>query len=123
MGMVADNAKITNAINTIAGAVSADGSNTENYGGLAKNFQKAGSDFIESLNKTLDTFKGATKDALIEHKIGKAGEMKEGTLDYFVEKQIPDLIMSLGKLLEGNRSTIEKADEQLAKAIAGEGQS
>ena len=55
----------------------------------------------------------------MEAKIGTSGTDKEGTLAYFVEKQIPDLLDGLSKLLEGNRDTIEKSDQQLAEAIRG----
>lgn len=118
MGMVADNEKITAAINTIAGDCKEE---STAYGGLANSFKEAGSAFITALNDALSTFEGETKDILTSEKIGTAE--KEGTLAYFVEKQIPDLIMGLGKLLEGNRSTIESADHQLAEAIKGGSQS
>ena len=36
-----------------------------------------------------------------------------------VEKQIPQLIEGLGKLLEGNRDTIDQGDHGLAEAIRG----
>ncbi len=120
MGMVADNEKIVAARNAISGESADEGAA---YAGLAKEFQEAGAAFIEALagaNGALATFEGETKDVLVNEKIGTAE--KENTLAYFVEKQIPDLIMGLGKLLEGNRSTIESADHQLAQAISGNGQ-
>lgn len=117
MAMVADNEKIISARNEICGE--STGENAA-YAGIAKEFQSAGSEFIEALKNSLNTFEGETKDVLVNDKIGTAE--KENTLAYFVEKQIPDLIMGLGKLLEGNRSTIETADHQLAEAISGNGQ-
>lgn len=87
----------------------------------AGDFKSKGSTFIGTLTATLEPFKGATKDALIEHKIGKTGSETEGTLAYFLEKQIPDLLEGLSKLLEGNRTTIDESDQKLADAISGNG--
>ncbi len=120
MAMTADNQAITNARDAIC-SVSKDGS-TAGYSGLAKSFQDAGNEFITNLTTALNTFEGATKDALMEKKIGAVGSEVEGTLAYFVSTQIPDLIKGLASLLEGNRSTIEESDQKLADAISGNGQ-
>lgn len=88
---------------------------------IAAEFKNRGSVFINELTSTLSTFEGETKDALMDKKIGASGAKREGTLAYFVEDQIYELIMGLAKLLEGNRDTIEKSDQQLAQAIRGEG--
>lgn len=88
----------------------------------AVKFGSMGSAFIETLSNTLGTFEGETKDILMSNKIGSAGTDVEGTLAYFVEKQIPDSLNGLAQLLEGNRSTIEESDHKLADAIAGTGQ-
>lgn len=116
MAMVVDNDKIVAARDAISGA---SGSESTSYEGLAKSFADAGTEFITALKDTLSTFEGETKDVLVNQKIGTAEQ--ENTLAYFVEKQVPDLIMGLGKLLEGNRSTIEEADKKLAEAISGNG--
>lgn len=80
---------------------------------------KAGA-FIEALTSALSTFEGETKDVLMEKKIGNVET--EGTLAYFVQKQIPDLLNGLSQLLEGNRTTIDESDRKLAEAISGGGQ-
>lgn len=89
----------------------------------AANFKTMGTNFIDTLTGTLGTFSGDTKDALMKNKIGAAGSQTDGTLAYFVEKQIPDLLEGLSKLLEGNRTTIDESDRKLAEAISGGGQS
>ena len=106
MAMVADNAKMVNAKTTI-----------DNMADDFKN-NKA-NEFITSLTAALSTFEGETKDALMESKIGKLGTGTEGTLAYFVETQIPQLIKKLAELLNGNIDTIDKSDKQLADAIRG----
>ena len=58
----------------------------------------------------------------MEKKIGSSGSETEGTLAYFVEKQIPSLLDGLKQLLEGNRTTIDDSDKKLAEAISGGGQ-
>lgn len=85
----------------------------------ATNFASMGSSFIESLTTTLSTFEGETKDVLMKNKIGPSGSETEGTLAYFVEKQIPNLLNGLSQLLEGNRTTIDESDRKLAEAISG----
>lgn len=85
------------------------------------NFKKKGTDFINTLTTTLSTFSGETKDVLMKKKIGSAGSETDGTLAYFVEVQIPQLIDGLSKLLEGNRTTIDDSDHKLAEAISGNG--
>ena len=80
-------------------------------------FKTKGSTFIATLTQTLSTFEGETKDALMDKKIGTSGSQTEGTLAYFLEKQIPDLLKGLSDLLEGNRSTIDESDKKLAEAI------
>ncbi|MDE6784196.1 MAG: hypothetical protein K2N49_05430 [Ruminococcus sp.] len=117
MAMTADNQAITNARDAICTAGEGTG-----YSGLAKEFKDAGETFITELTTALSTFEGATKDALIEKKIGAVGSETEGTLAYFVSTQIPDLIKGLSSLLEGNRSTIEESDRKLAEAISGNGE-
>lgn len=86
-------------------------------------FKGKGTAFIEALTNALSTFEGETKDALMKSKIGSSGSETEGTLAYFVEKQIPDLLNGLSQLLEGNRTTIDESDRKLAEAISGGGQS
>ena len=108
MSMMVDNQQMVNAKGDIDTA--------------ASNFKSAGTNFIASLTSALGSFEGETKDVLISKKIGASGSETEGTLAYFVEKQIPDLITSLGELLEGNRSTVEESDKKLAEAISGNGQ-
>jgi len=88
---------------------------------LAGKFATAGTDFIETLTATLSTFSGETKDMLMKHKIGASGSDVEGTLACFVEKQIPDLIRGLSKLIDENRKTIDEGDRKLAEAISGNG--
>lgn len=83
------------------------------------NFKKKGTEFIGTLTNTLSTFSGETKDALMKNKIGTSGSETEGTLAYFVEVQIPNLIDGLAQLLEGNRTTIDESDRKLAEAISG----
>lgn len=107
MAMLVDNAALEKARDDILQA--------------AKDFKSKGSSFIGTLTATLGTFSGATKDALIQHKIGATGSETEGTLAYFLEKQAPDLIEGLSKLLEGNRTTVDEADQKLADAISGKG--
>ncbi len=107
MAMLVDNEKMSTAYTDIKTA--------------ATNFSNAGKALISDLTTTLSTFEGDTKDALMEKKIGASGSQTEGTLAYFVEKQIFDLITGLAELLEGNRDTIDKSDLQLADAIRGEG--
>lgn len=117
MAMTADNKAITNARDTICSVGEGSG-----YSGLAKDFKDAGESFITELTTALSTFEGATKDALMEKKIGAVGSETEGTLVYFVSKQIPDLIKGLSNLLEGNRSTIEETDAKLAESISANGE-
>ncbi len=105
MAMLVDNNKLTTAKADIER--------------ISTSFATAGSSFITSLTSALSTFEGETKDALMTYKIGASGSETEGTLAYFVEKQIPDLINGLAQLLEGNRSTIDDSDRQLAEAISG----
>ena len=85
----------------------------------SQDFKTMGSQFISSLTSALSTFEGATKDALINTKIGQSGSEQEGTLAYFVESQIPSLLEGLGKLLQGNIDTIVETDEKLAETING----
>jgi len=107
MAMYVDNEQMATAFSTIDN--------------LAKNdFKNAGTDFIAQLTQALSTFEGETKDALMESKIGASGA-GEGTLAYFVETQVPELIEGLAKLLEGNRDTIDKSDKKLADAIRSAG--
>lgn len=106
MAMLVDNEKMVTAHSAIDAA--------------SKDFKNKATAFIADLTSALSTFEGETKDVLMEEKIGAAGSEKEGTLSYFVEKQIPDLLDGLAKLLEGNRDTIDKSDQQLADAIKGE---
>jgi len=107
MAMYVDNEQMATAFSTIDN--------------LAKNdFKNAGTDFIAQLSQALSTFEGETKDALMESKIGASGA-GEGTLAYFVETQVPELIEGLAKLLEGNRDTIDKSDKKLADAIRSAG--
>lgn len=108
MAMLVDNQKMKDAKGDIDKA--------------AANFASMGSSFIESLTSTLSTFEGETKDVLMKNKIGSSGSETEGTLAYFVEKQIPDLLNGLSQLLEGNRTTIDESDHKLAEAISGGGQ-
>ena len=102
--MVVDNAALENAKSAIDDASS--------------NFKTMASAFISSLEGALSTFEGETKDVLMKDKIG-TGEGTEGTLAYFLQKQVPDLIKGLGDLLEGNRTTINDSDQKLAEAISG----
>jgi len=85
----------------------------------AEKFKTMGSGFISSLTSALSTFEGATKDSLMTAKIGQSGSEVEGTLAYFVEKQIPNLLEGLAKLLDGNLTTIVETDQKLADAIEG----
>lgn len=89
----------------------------------AVDFASMGSSFIKSLTSALSTFEGETKDILMKNQIGSSGSETDGTLAYFVEKQIPDLVKGLSQLLEGNRTTIDESDHKLAEAISGGGQS
>ena len=88
---------------------------------LADKFASTGTEFIGTLTTTLSTFSGETKDMLMQHKIGTSGSQVEGTLACFVEKQIPDLIRGLSKLLNENRKTIDDSDRKLAEAISSNG--
>ena len=88
----------------------------------SSNFRNMGNDFIASLAKALDTFEGETKDVLTVNKIGVGKVDVDGTLSHFVEKQIPDMLVGLATLLEGNRSTIEESDKKLAQSISNGGQ-
>lgn len=108
MAMYVDNEQMTTAHSTIKDLAT-------------KDFKNAGTEFIGELTKALSTFEGETKDALMESKIGAAGSEVEGTLAYFVETQIPNLVEGLAKLLEGNRDTIDKSDQKLADAIRSAG--
>ena len=105
MAMMVDNAKVVEAHEAIMQA--------------SQDFASRGTEFIGELTQALSTFEGETKDVLMETKIGASGSETEGTLAYFVEVQLPQLIEGLGKLLEGNRDTIDKSDHQLAEAIRG----
>ena len=87
----------------------------------ATNFANKAKNFITTLNNSLSTFSGETKDVLVNTKIGTSGSEAEGTLAYFLEKQCPDLVKGLASLLEGNRTTIDESDRQLAGAISGNG--
>jgi len=107
MAMLVDNQKMTDAHTNINQA--------------AEDFAKAGTELIGQLKSVLSTFEGDTKDALWEAKIGESGSEAQGTLACFVEKQIPDLVKGLAKLLEGNRSTIDDSDKKLAEAIRSGG--
>ena len=82
-------------------------------------FSRKGAAFIANLTTALSTFEGATKDALMSAKIGQTGSETEGTLAYFVEKQIPNLLKGLSDLLDGNITTIVETDQKLADAITG----
>ena len=88
---------------------------------ISGKFKSSGTSFIGNLTTTLGSFSGETKDALMQYKIGTSGTDKDGTLAFFLEKQIPDLIDGLAKLLEGNRTTIDESDRKLAEAISGKG--
>lgn len=105
MAMLIDNRKMEDARGNIEKA--------------STDFKGKGSAFIAALTTALSTFEGETKDVLMEKKIGSSGSETEGTLAYFVEKQIPDLLNGLAKLLEGNRTTIDESDRKLAEAISG----
>lgn len=105
MAMLVDNEKMATAVSAIKDA--------------STDFNTKATAFIADLTSALSTFEGETKDALMEAKIGTSGSETEGTLAYFVEKQIPDLLKGLSDLLEGNRDTIERSDQQLAEAIRG----
>ncbi len=107
MAMLVENAALTKARDDIHTA--------------STNFKTMGTNFISTLSTTLSSFSGETKDALMQYKIGASGSETEGTLAYFLEKQIPDLIDGLSKLLEGNRTTIDESDHKLADAISGNG--
>lgn len=107
MAMLVDNSALTKANTDILEA--------------SKTFKEKASTFIATLTTTLGTFEGDTKDALMENKIGKSGSETEGTLAYFLEKQIPDLLEGLAKLIEANRTTIDESDKKLADAIKGNG--
>jgi len=107
MAMLVDNEKMTTAHSSI--------------NDTADDFATAGTELIGQLKTALGTFEGDTKDALWEAKIGESGSETEGTLAYFVEKQIPELIRGLAKLLEGNRTTIDESDKKLADAIRNGG--
>lgn len=107
MAMLVDNAALEKARDEIAKS--------------ATSLKTKGTSFIGTLTATLSTFSGATKDALMQHKIGTSGSETEGTLACFLEKQVPELIEGLSKLLEGNRSTVDDADQKLADAISGKG--
>lgn len=87
----------------------------------ATDFKTKGTTFLGTLDSTLKSFSGETKDALMQYKIGSSGSEVEGTLAYFLEKQIPDLLNGLAQLLEGNRTTIDESDRKLAEAISGNG--
>lgn len=108
MAMLVDNEKMTTAHGEIEQA--------------SEDFKNKGTAFIADLIAALSTFEGETKDALMEKKIGSTNSEVEGTLAYFVEKQIPDLITGLAKLLDGNRTTIDESDMKLAEAIRDGGQ-
>lgn len=88
---------------------------------IAGKLRTKGTEFIGTLTTTLGTFSGETKDALMQYKIGAAGTETEGTLACFVEKQMPELVEGLAKLLEGNRTTIDESDHKLAEAISSNG--
>lgn len=105
MAMLVDNQKMDTAVTAISDA--------------STDFNTKASAFIADLTAALSTFEGETKDALMEAKIGTSGSDKEGTLAYFVEKQIPDLLKGLSDLLKGNKDTIEESDQKLAEAIRG----
>lgn len=105
MAMLTDYQKMTGAQTTIENA--------------SKEFNQKGTAFIANLTTALSTFEGATKDALMTAKIGQSGSEVEGTLAYFVEKQIPDLLNGLAQLLKGNIDTVVETDEKLAAAIEG----
>lgn len=107
MAMVVDNAALEKATEAISKA--------------SDDFEKKGSAFIGILTSALSTFEGEAKDALMEKKIGTSGSKTEGTLAYFLEKQVPDLLKGLSDLLEGNRDTVVKSDQKLADAIRGNG--
>lgn len=108
MAMLVDNEKMITAHTEIQNA--------------SKDFKNKGTAFIADLTTALSTFEGETKDALMASKIGSTGSQVEGTLAYFVETQIPQLIDGLAQLLDGNRSTIDESDMKLAEAIRGGGQ-
>lgn len=84
------------------------------------NLKKAGEELIQALNQDLVGFEGATKDAIMK-KIGETGSEDQGSLAYFVEKQVPQMLENLAVLLEANRSTLEKGDQMLADQISGNG--
>ena len=107
MAMLVDNQAMLNAKDAIDAA--------------AKDFGTKARNFIATLTNSLSTFSGETKDILVNSKIGASGSEVEGTLAYFLEKQCPDLVTGLGSLLEGNRSTVDQSDHQLADAISGKG--
>lgn len=109
MAMLVDNEKMTTAHSAIQDA--------------SKDFKNKATAFISDLTTALSTFEGDTKDALMEKKIGATGSEVEGTLAYFVETQIPQLLDGLASLLDGNRQTIDETDQKLAEAIrtGGEG--
>lgn len=107
MAMLVDNQKMETAFKAINDA--------------SQDFGTKATAFITDLTSALSTFEGETKDVLIANKIGQSGSEVEGTLAYFVEKQIPDLIKGLADLLDGNRKTIDDSDQKLAEAIKGGG--
>ena len=106
MAMLVDNEKMKTAV--------------KEFHDASESFAKLGAQFIADLTNALSTFEGETKDVLMSKKIGASGGDNKDTLAYFVEKQIPELIDGLSQLLEGNRDTIEKSDQQLADAIKGQ---
>lgn len=108
MAMLVDNEKMLNAITSIET--------------ISGEFKTKGSGFISELTSALSTFEGDTKDALMEKKIGASGSEVDGTLAYFVEKQIPDLVKGLKELLSKNRDVIDESDQKLADAIRTGGQ-
>lgn len=105
MAMFVENAALENAKKDIETA--------------ASKFKTMGTEFLGTLNTTLSTFSGETKDVLMQNKIGASGSEVDGTLANFLENQIPALLNGLASLLEGNRTTIDDSDRKLAEAISG----
>lgn len=77
--------------------------------GIAKEYQEAGTAFLEALTAAIAEMEGETKDAL-QNFFGN-------DVRTFVTEELPQAINGMSVLLEANRQNFEEADRQIAESI------
>lgn len=77
--------------------------------GIAKEYQDAGTTFLEALTAAIAEMEGETKDVLLN--------FFKTDVQTFVTENLPQAINSMSVLLEANRQNFEDVDRQIAESI------